>query len=568
MIAIPKTLEDALRDRFIVPFVGAGVSMAARDRNGKPVFPSWGELLLGAAARLREDGKRPEANVVEGLLEKRTPDYFEAARHAREGLGPGWYRYLRQVLDPPGHRIDAGSLSLARAVWQLPSKLVITTNYDQVLRHALDDPNDLVQLSVDATAELSAMLRDEIDRPTVWHLHGFIQQPQRLILTPDGYRELYPSQEDEVRYRAALQALRHLLAARTFLFIGFSLDDAQFGDQIAWVQEAFGGAAGPHYMLVRARELRDTQRRLRDLSCIEFLTFEDFGAPLVALVQALGAAGNGERYAAPPPAAGAPLPPAPLAEAAAALRPALAAPLPFLADAELVPPPPPRPAPRVFLADAVTAPPPAPATPQFLEATAPGGAVDMALVRQSYRLVHQYQRRLFDRLTALSDALAGIGVEFQRWDPTLFSRHAKSSSEFFRPKYWAWDFLPAYRLQLLWQSSAKASRGVALEAVSDTGFTRLEREEPDPGNFGDARAARSELQISLMRSPAPNVSWNQVWSSLSEKEDTVYDGNDHELDAGGRPCTYRYLHVDLGAALDEEVFGERVINPVLAWLDR
>ncbi|MDC0683095.1 hypothetical protein [Sorangium atrum] len=106
MIAIPKTLEDALRDRFVVPFVGAGVSMAALDRNGKRMFPSWGDLLLGAAARLREDGKRPETNVVEGLLEKRAPDYFEAARHAREGMGPGWYRYLRQVLDPPGNRID------------------------------------------------------------------------------------------------------------------------------------------------------------------------------------------------------------------------------------------------------------------------------------------------------------------------------------------------------------------------------------------------------------------------------------------------------------------------------
>ncbi|MGK4004959.1 SIR2 family protein [Sorangium sp. So ce1036] len=569
MIAIPKTLENALRDRYVVPFVGAGVSMAAQDRNGERVFPSWAELLSGAATRLREDGKRPEANVVEGLLEKRTPDYFEAARYAREGMGPGWYRYLREALDPPSHRIDPRSLSLARAVWQLPSKLVITTNYDQILRHALDDPNDLVQLSVDATAELSAMLRDEIDRPTVWHLHGFIQQPQRLILTPDGYRELYPSQEDEVRYRAALQALRHLLAARTFLFIGFSLDDAVFGNQIAWVQEAFGGAVGPHYMLVRAHELRDSQRRLKDLSCIEFLPFEGFGAPLVALVQALGAAGH-ERYAAAPPAADVPRAPVPRAPSARASAPAEptspvneAAPAqPVAARAH------PAPAPAPPAAAPPPAPPAAAIAPVAADPPASDGAMDVALVRQSYRLVYQYQRRVFDRLAELSDGLAAVGLTFQRWDPTLFSRHAKSSSEFFRRKYWAWDFLPAYRLQLVWQSSAKISRSLVLEVVSDSGFTHIRGEEPDPTRFGDVRAARSELQISLLRSPVPNLSWTQLWSSLSVEDDTIYDGGDHELDAGGKPCTYRYLNVALEDALDRDAFRERVIAPVRAWLDR
>jgi hypothetical protein len=538
MVGIAKTLEDALRDRFVVPFVGAGVSMAALDRSGKPVFPSWGGLLSGAAARLREDGKKPEANVVEGLLHKRHPDYFLAAQVAREGMGPGWYRYLREILDPPRDRIDPASLALARAVWRLPSKLVVTTNYDQVLRYALEEPNDLVQLSSDATAELSAMLRDRIERPTVWHLHGHIHDAHRLILTPDGYRELYPSQDDEVRYRAALQALRHLLAARTFLFIGFSLDDEHFGDQIAWVHEAFSGAAGPHYMLVRARELRETHRRLRALDCIEFLTFEEFGGPLVALVEELGAARNLERHVGPPPVAEAPLrisppaPPAPQSAAPGASPKAVAAPFPA-----------------------------APAAPPSTESE----ALDMGLVRQSYRLVHQYQRRMFNRLADLSDALAGMGIVFQRWDPVLFARHAKSSSEFFRRKYWAWDFLPAYHLQLVWQSSAKTSRIVIVEVVADTGFKSLENKEPDPSGFDEVSVARSELWISLMRSPNPNLSWSQVWSSVSGEGDAIYDGNDHLVDAGGSQCTYRYLQVDLDVVSEKARFTESVIVPIRGW---
>ncbi len=77
-----------MRDRFVVPFVGAGVSMAALDRNGKRMFPSWGRPAPRGAARLREDGKRPEINVVEGPL-KRAPDYFEGGPARARGHGAG-----------------------------------------------------------------------------------------------------------------------------------------------------------------------------------------------------------------------------------------------------------------------------------------------------------------------------------------------------------------------------------------------------------------------------------------------------------------------------------------------
>ncbi|WP_437339603.1 hypothetical protein [Sorangium sp. So ce394] len=65
-----------------------------------------------------------------------------------------------------------------------------------------------------------------------------------------------------------------------------------------------------------------------------------------------------------------------------------------------------------------------------------------------------------------------------------------------------------------------------------------------------------------------NLSWTQLWSSLSAQDDSIYDGGDHELDTGGKPCTYRYLNVALENALDRDAFRERVIAPVRAWLDR
>ena len=99
------------------------------------LFPGWRELLEHSAKRLEEEGKIPDANDVRALLGLSKPNYLEAARLAREGLGEAiWYKFLEEQLDHPPERAKQESLRLAQAVWNLNSKLIITTNYDNVLR--------------------------------------------------------------------------------------------------------------------------------------------------------------------------------------------------------------------------------------------------------------------------------------------------------------------------------------------------------------------------------------------------------------------------------------------------
>lgn len=93
----------------------------------------------------------------------------------------------------------------------------------------------------------------------------------------------------ESRYQAALASLRMLLALRTVLFVGFSFDDASFAGQLAWLEETFQGAAGPHYVLVREAERDQLSERVRHLPVIP-ISYADHGAPLVALLQRLAAA--------------------------------------------------------------------------------------------------------------------------------------------------------------------------------------------------------------------------------------------------------------------------------------
>ncbi|MCX7110752.1 MAG: tetratricopeptide repeat protein [Proteobacteria bacterium] len=283
MTNIPKSLKESLEKGQAIPFVGAGVSMSVtRKSDGKPLFPSWKALLTQAAEYLEQDGKDDDAGIVRGFVNKNR--FLDAAKEARQALGSNWFGFLKRQLDPRMEDTADVSLELARRVWQIGSKLIITTNYDKVLRWACPQKDDLAEWDIEAPAEQCGLLREGLSKPAVWHLHGKIDNAAEIILTPDGYQKLYPEDKGESLYKAALETLRNQLASRTFIFIGFSLADEDFVSQLKSVEEVFQGATGPHYVL-----LPESQRNLFQAPSpsVEPLYFRGFGAPLLELLDEL-----------------------------------------------------------------------------------------------------------------------------------------------------------------------------------------------------------------------------------------------------------------------------------------
>jgi hypothetical protein len=286
-MSIPQSLQDRLRKRQIVPFVGAGVSMNVLDRDShQPVFPSWRQLLNGAADRLENEMKSEEAELVRALLRIQRPDFLYAAQQAREALGGVWFDFLRQALDVEHERIDQATLELASSIWRLGSNIVITTNYDDVLRWASPHQGDLQSWDIEAAVHQALLLRGELLRPVIWHLHGKISNPSGMILSRDGYELLYPEANHggrKVHYDAALATLRQLAIAKSFLFVGFSLDDEPLGFQLKSVHEMYKGA-GQHFALVQER---DADRITNLKMGIDPIVFKDLGDPLLALLKEL-----------------------------------------------------------------------------------------------------------------------------------------------------------------------------------------------------------------------------------------------------------------------------------------
>jgi len=154
--------------------------------------------------------------------------------------------------------------------------------------------------TVSDSVNLVDIHRDCVGQPAVWHLHGFIDRPEEIILTPDGYGMLYPAAgQVQVDYEAALVTLRHLLTARTFLFIGFRMEEA-IQRQISWVRETFGGAGGKHFVLVPDKDREAMEQELRGLS-VQPVSFADFGQPLLDLLGELAEHADSGGLRAPAP---------------------------------------------------------------------------------------------------------------------------------------------------------------------------------------------------------------------------------------------------------------------------
>ncbi|MFT4927902.1 MAG: hypothetical protein ACI8WB_004016 [Phenylobacterium sp.] len=287
-VKIPDTLKQALQNRELVPFVGAGVSMSVLDKDtGKALFPSWRQLLLNVAKKLSAEQDTDSAEMIELLLKRNKENaYLEAAKEAKEALGTHqWNDFLRQQIDVSRSQCDSNSLTTAEKIWQLGSQLVITTNYDKVLDWSCPavGRDDLTQWEIEASYEQQQALTKPVTRPTVWHLHGRISNITKLILTPDGYQTLYGDDIEASQYQAALASLKIFLATRTLLFIGFSFADEVFSQQLKLMNTLFDGNTPKHYVLVRENQQQSIDALKLPLKVITYQDHKDLPDVLTQL---------------------------------------------------------------------------------------------------------------------------------------------------------------------------------------------------------------------------------------------------------------------------------------------
>lgn len=196
-------LVSCLKEETVVPFVGAGVSVAGG-------FPTWKD-------HLRKQGKTAgiAAAVIEALLAK---GEYEAIIEAIETMR-GAETFAQEIRDAFS---KAGKLeAITLRITELFKDTLITTNYDRLLEQAFDvGPGEEVQV-INST---NAMTPRDPAKIAIIKLHGDVRLPGTCILGKRQYDQAYGETSLDLT-RPVPRLLQYHYTTSNLLFIGCSLNN-------------------------------------------------------------------------------------------------------------------------------------------------------------------------------------------------------------------------------------------------------------------------------------------------------------------------------------------------------
>ena len=224
-IELCKTIEyicQKLTERSAVLFLGAGINAGIKNSEGKP-FPLGAELAKCIITNLlQEDGSYDLKTCV------------ELARHK---LGDkALNQYMQDVFS--GYSPGIAHYSLIKLPWDA----IYTTNFDIVLETAQESSDTLYPIKAIYSVLKSQASWEESQTP-YYKLHGCIDYANddegKLILSNNDYSNY------EVYKQPLFIRLKNDLHNKTFVFVGYSLQDSNFLSVIEDCKKALGSKGFP-----------------------------------------------------------------------------------------------------------------------------------------------------------------------------------------------------------------------------------------------------------------------------------------------------------------------------------
>jgi hypothetical protein len=237
-------LKSAYSRRFVIPFVGAGMSQPSG-------YPGWTAFLYKLWAKLEKEEAELDEILGRGEFE-------EAAQLLGDLLGPALFN--EQVKNTYGiEKTLSGPIQLCPYLFRGP---VVTTNFDDVLKRGYE----AAQIAFSETL-LGAQALDftsvlATGKPFLTKLHGTATSVANRVLTKEEYERAYADPK-------TLKRIVNALCTTTLLFLGCGLSVDRlltlFRNRV--VEEGHDGG-GLHYAFLRA-PATGVERRKREAFLIE-----------------------------------------------------------------------------------------------------------------------------------------------------------------------------------------------------------------------------------------------------------------------------------------------------------
>lgn len=220
-----EQLMQLLEQKEVVPFVGAGISVAGG-------FPTW-------YAHLRQQAKTANLNIehIETLLENGQFEDVIAEIETKRKRG-SFVQEIRDVFNCIGSIPD-----VVLRLTELFSDTLLTTNYDRLLEQAYDTGE---KDAVEVVNGLSAMESRKTGKVTVIKLHGDINQPGQCILSKNQYDQAYGKNGLDLT-QPIPKLLAYHFQTSSLLFLGCSLHNDRTVQVFRTVKQQAGDAELPQH---------------------------------------------------------------------------------------------------------------------------------------------------------------------------------------------------------------------------------------------------------------------------------------------------------------------------------
>lgn len=229
MTEISKHLIDKIQQNKLVIFIGAGISIDAG-------LPNWNNLVEKILDGLESKEKKSEKYKNALKDEILTPiEILTKISHLKNESIEIFYKELTKYSNCEPSIIH-------KKVGELSSN-IITTNYDELLEKALTGFEKIVYTNTFKVAKLS-----EYDK-YIYKIHGDINEPDKCILFPSEYENLYSFEE-----KNSIFELKKIISDKSILFLGFSLNDPYLNYVLDYISNLYSGFNPEHFIVTTQKD--------------------------------------------------------------------------------------------------------------------------------------------------------------------------------------------------------------------------------------------------------------------------------------------------------------------------
>lgn len=255
-IVWPENLIEELAYRRCVIFLGAGVSATAKNAEGKSP-DKWSDFIKNIKGLMKNPSPE-DISFVDTMIAQE--NYLLALQAIYDLTESGTYnKYLKDTYS----RARYMPSDVHKAIKQIDSKIVITTNFDKIYESLC---NDYGYVTYDYQKAKSIVANIKSPESIIIKAHGSIDDTEEIIFTAKQYYEA------QAKYSEFYQLLHSLFLTNTVIFLGYSLNDPDINLILQNIKNT-SSLAAPHYVVLKEGASRHKIKHWKETFNIEALEY-------------------------------------------------------------------------------------------------------------------------------------------------------------------------------------------------------------------------------------------------------------------------------------------------------